>query len=205
MKDKIKEILSELELENVDNIVDKITKEIALLTVPKNKYNDLSDRLKNVQEEKTTIETELEELKSQNLSDEDKRKKEQEDFDKKTKELSIQLNKVKAKEIFKEAKISDEKIEELLQKVVSEDEKNTLDLANSFAEILKTKVDDTKKQTETDLLENTPKPNVKTQPNGSKTYTKEDFLKMSYSEKKNLLNTDREQYNQLLSEISMGE
>ena len=205
MKEKIKEVLSGLELENVDEIVDNIAKEVALLTVPKNKYNDLSDRLKTVQTEKATVESELEELKTQNLSDEDKRKKEQEDFEKKTKELSIQLNKAKAKEIFKDAKIDDEKIEELLEKVVSVDEKNTLGLANSFVEILKTKVDDTKKETETDLLENTPKPNVKTQPNEPKKYSKEDFIKMSYSEKKKLLSEDKEQYNQLLSEISTGE
>lgn len=205
MKEKLKEILKDLEIENVDSIVDDIAKEMALLTVPKNKYNDLSERLKSIQNEKTTIETELEELKTKNLSDEDKKTKELADFEKKSKALSIELNKVKAKEIFKDASIDEEKIEELLVKVVSEDEKTTLDLANSFAEILKTKVDETQKQTETNLLENTPKPNVKVLPNEPKKYTKEDFIKMSYLEKKNLLATDKEQYNQLISEISTGE
>lgn len=205
MKEKIKEILKEQEIENIDGIVDDIAKEIALLTVPKNKYNDLSERLKSVQNEKITIETELEELKTKNLSDEDKKAKELADFEKKSKALSMELNKVKAKEIFKDANIAEDKVEELLEKVVSEDEKTTLDLANSFAEILKTKVDETQKQTETNLLENTPKPSVKTQPNEPKKYTKEDFINMSYLEKKNLLATDKEQYNQLISEISTGE
>lgn len=205
MKEKIKEILSEFELENVDSIVDNIAKEVALLTVPKNKYNDLSDRLKSVQTEKETVESELEDLKNKNLSEDERRTKEQADFEKKTKQLSIELNKVKAKEIFKDANIEEEKINELLEKVVSEDEKSTLSLANSFAEILKNKVDETQKQTETNLLENTPKPSVKTQPNEPKKYTKEDFINMSYLEKKNLLSTDKEQYNQLVSEISTSE
>lgn len=205
MKEKIKEILSEFELENVDGVVDNIAKEVALLTVPKNKYNDLSERLKSVQTEKETVESELEDLKSKNLSDDERRAKEQADFEKKSKALAVELNKVKAKEIFKEANIEEDKINELLEKVVSEDEKSTLALANSFADILKTKVNETQKQTETNLLENTPKPSVKTQPNEPKKYTKEDFINMSYLEKKNLLSTDKEQYNQLVSEISTSE
>ena len=205
MKEKIKEILSEFELENVDGVVDNIAKEVALLTVPKNKYNDLSERLKSVQTEKETVESELEDLKSKNLSDDERRAKEQADFEKKSKALAVELNKVKAKEIFKEANIEEDKINELLEKVVSEDEKSTLALANSFADILKTKVNETQKQTETNLPENTPKPSVKTQPNEPKKYTKEDFINMSYLEKKNLLSTDKEQYNQLVSEISTSE
>lgn len=205
MKDKIKEILSELELENVDEVVDNIAKEVALFTVPKTKYKDISDRLKSVQSEKDDVESELEELKNKNMSEDDKKAKEYADFEKKNKALSRELNKVKAREIFKNAKIDEDKIDDLLEKVVSEDEKSTLELANSFAEILKVKVDETQKETETNLLENTPKPSVKTQTNESKKYTKEDFINMSYLEKKNLLSTDKEQYNKLLSEISTGE
>ena len=202
MKDKIKEILEPLGIEDVDSVVDNIAKELALLTVPKNKYNDISERLKNVQSEKTEMELELENIKTQNMTDEEKRAKEQAEFERKTKELSVELNKVKAREVFKNANIDDDKIEELLGKVVSEDEETTLELANSFADILKTKVEDTKKTIESNLLSETPKPNVKSQPNEPEKVTKEDFLRMSYSDKKKLFNDDKEQYNQLMSEIS---
>ena len=205
MKEKIKEILSELEIEDVDKTVDNIAKEMALLTVPKNKYNDLSDKLKKVQGEKTTIEEELEDLKSKNLSDEEKVAKQQELLEKKAKELSKELNSVKARKIFQSANINEEKIDDLLAKIVSEDEKATLELANSFADILKANTETIQKQTEASLLENTPKPNVKTEANHQKKYTKEDFKRMSYSEKKDLFSTDREQYNQLLSEMSTSE
>lgn len=205
MKERIKEILSDLELENVDDVVDNIAKEIALFTVPKTKYKDISDRLKSVQSEKDDVELELEELKNKNMSEDDKKAKEYAEFEKKNKALSKELNKVKAKEIFMDAKIDEDKIDELLEKVVSEDEKSTLSLTNSFVEILKEKVDETQKETETNLLENTPKPSVKTQVNEPKKYTKEDFINMSYLEKKNLLSTDKEQYTKLVSEISTGE
>lgn len=205
MKEKIKEILSEKEIENVDEVVDEIAKGLATLVIPKDKYNDLSEKLKTANSEKEAIQTELDELKNQNLSDEEKRTKEQADFEKKTKQLSIELNKVKAKEIFKEANIDDEKIEELLGKVVSEDEKTTLDLANSFAEILKNKVEATKKETETDMLDNMAKPNVKTKPNQPKEITKEDFLKMSYSERKDLYFSDKELYEKLTAEDNSNE
>ncbi len=205
MKDKIKEILEGLGIEDVDGTTDTIAKEIALLTVPKNKYNDISERLKNVQAEKTEIELELENVRTQNMTDEEKRAKEQAEFEKQKKELSVELNKVKAREVFKNANIDDDKIEELLGKVVSDNEETTLELANSFADILKTQVEDTKKTIESDLLSNTPKPDVKSQPNEPEKVTKEDFLRMSYSDKKKLFSTDKEQYNQLMSEISSSE
>ena len=95
MKEKIKGILAELEIDNVDEVVDNIAKEVALHTVPKDKYNDVSNRLKNVESEKSTIETELEDLKNKNLTDEQKLAKDQADLEKKTKELNKELNKLK--------------------------------------------------------------------------------------------------------------
>lgn len=202
MKEKIKGILAELEIDNVDEVVDNIAKEVALHTVPKDKYNDVSNRLKNVESEKSTIETELEDLKNKNLTDEQKLAKDQADLEKKTKELNKELNKLKAKDIFKNANIADDKIEELLGKVVSDDEKTTLDLANSFADILKTNTEAAKAQASADLLTSTPKPSVKADSSNSKTYTKEDFIKMSFQEKKDLFATDAEQYNSLVAQMN---
>ena len=205
MKEKIRGILAELEIENVDEIVDKVAKEVALYTVPKDKYNDLSNRLKNVQTEKENTESELEDLKNKSLTDEQKLAKDQADLEKKTKELNKELNKIKAREIFKNANINDEKIEELLGQVVSDDEKTTLAIANSFAEILKNSNADAQEKREIELLEKTPKPSVKTNSTENKKYTKEDFIKMTYTEKKDLLSTDKEQYNRLMTEVSTGE
>ncbi len=196
MKEKIKEVLNGLEIENVDNTVDDIAKEVALFTVPKDKYNSLSDRLKNLETEKNDVQKELDELKTKSMTDEQKQAKAQADYEKKTKELSMELNKIKAKDIFKNANIPDEKIDELLEKVVSDDEKKTLDLANSFADILKVETDKTKKEVEEDILQQTKKPDAKTDGNGVKELTKEDFLKMSYSERKKLYFENQEQYNE---------
>ena len=198
MKEKIKEVLNGLEIENVESTVDEIAKEVALFTVPKDKYNSLSERLKNLENEKNDVQKELDNLKEKSMTDEQKQLKAQEDYEKKTKELSIELNKIKAKDIFKGANIPDEKIDELLEKVVSDDEKKTLDLANSFADILKVETDKTKKKMEEDILQETKKPDTKGDDNGRKELTKEDFVKMSYSARKSLYFENPDQYNEFM-------
>lgn len=198
MKEKIKEILTGLNIDDVDSIVDTLAKEIALLTVPKDKYNSLSDRVKSIESEKATVQEELDNLKEKSMTDEQKQAKVQENYEKKTKELSIEINKMKARNIFQNANIEESKIDDLLEKVVSDDETKTLELANSFAEILKVEVDKTKTKTESDLMLNTPKPSIKNDSAGKKELTKEDFLKMSYSEKKELFLTNPEQYNEFI-------
>ena len=202
MKEKISEVLNDEAYETVEEKTDAIAKEIAKLTVPKDKYNKMSERVQSLETEKSDLESELEDIKTKSMTDDEKFKKQQEDYDKKSKQLSIELNKVKAREIFKNAEIDNEKIDDLLEKVVSESESKTLELANSFVDILSVKIDETQKKTETNLLENTPKPNIKAGNQDPKVISKEDFINMDYSEKKTLLATNPEQYNQLLSEIS---
>ena len=201
MKEKITEILNDETLETVEDKVEKLSKELALLVVPKDKYNTLSDRVKNLESEKKSVQDELDALKEQNMTDEQKRQKELDDLAKQKHELAIETNKFKAKELFQNANIDNEQIESLLDKVVSEDGTKTIELANSFIEILNKKVDDTKKQTETDLLTGTPKPNVKSSGNEPKEITIEDFKNMSYQDKKQFFIDNPTEYNKLISEI----
>ena len=198
MKEKITEILNDETIETVDERVDKIAKEIALLTVPKDKYNSMSERVKKVEAEKSELQTKYDDLEKKNMTAEELKNKELEDIAKQRKELALEKNKVKAEGLFKKANIEDKQIEGLLDKVVSEDETKTIELANSFIEILNSKVEETKKQTTTDLLTGTKKPDVKASGNEPKTITLEDFKKMSYGEKKNLLANDAEKYNELV-------
>ena len=72
MKEKIKEVLSELEIENIDETVDKIAKEVAMFTVPKDKYNNQSERVRNLEKEKNDMQSELDSLKEKSMTDEQK-------------------------------------------------------------------------------------------------------------------------------------
>lgn len=198
MKDKIEEILKGLSLEGLDteDVTNQITKVVALHTVPKDTYNDLSKKFKNEESARTSLESELEGLKTKSaeLTTENARL---DALEKEFKAEKIKNNRLQAKTIFKEANIADDKIESLLDQVVSEDETKTLKLANNFADILKTKVDETKKVAESDNLQNMAKPTVKSEGNATKEVTKEDFEKMSYAERKELFLSDVETYNRL--------
>lgn len=204
MKEKIIEILKDESLTTPEEKSEAIAKGLATLVIPKDKFNSLSEKNKALESEKESIANELEELKTKTMSEEEKKTKEQEKFEKQRKELSLELNKIKAKEIFKDANIAEDKVEELLGKVVSDDEAKTLELANSFASILKTNTENAKKEAETGLLEDTPKPAVKAKANGNQATTIEDFVKMSYSEKKQLFESNPDQYNQLTEQEING-
>ena len=201
MKDKITEVLNDETLETIEDKVEKLSKELALLVIPKDKYNTLSDRVKNLETEKNELQEKYDALEKQNMTDEQKKQKELEDIAKEKKELALEKNKYKAKDLFKQANIDDEQIESLLDKVVSEDETKTTELANSFIEILQTKVNETKKQTETNILTGTPKPNIKSSGNEPKEITIEDFKNMNYQDKKQLFNDNPEKYNELISNL----
>lgn len=201
MKEKITEILNDETLETTEDKVEKLAKELALLVIPKDKYNKLSERVENLETEKAEIQKKYDALEKQNMTDEELKAKELEDIAETKRELALEKNKLKAKDLFKSANVEEKQIESLLDKVVSEDETKTLELANSFIEILNVKVDETKKKIETDLLTGTRKPDFKPNGNEPKEITLEDFKKMSYGEKKNLYSEDNEKYSELMKQI----
>lgn len=200
MKEKIKEVLSDETLDTVEEKVDKLSKELALLVIPKDKYNKLSERVDNLEKEKNELQSKYDDLEKKNMTAEQLKEKELQEIEKQKKELAIEKNKVKAEALFKNANIDSKQIESLINKVVNEDETKTIELANSFVEILNQKVKETEKITTTGLLNGVTKPIVSTNGNVSKDITLDQFQKMSYGEKKNLLLTDKEKYDSLVKE-----
>ncbi len=201
MKEKITEILNDETIETTEDRVEKLAKELALLVIPKDKYNKLSERVEKLESEKKEAQEKLDELEKKNMTDEELKTKELAEIEKTKKELSFEKNKLKAKDLFKSANVDEKQIESLLDKVVSEDETKTLELTNSFIEILNVKVDETKKKIETDLLTGTHKPDIKSNGNEPKEITLEDFKNMSYGDKKKLFAEDTEKYNELIKQV----
>lgn len=201
MKEKITEILNDETIETTEDRVEKLAKELALLVIPKDKYNKLSERVENLEIEKKEIQKKYDDLEKQNMTDEELRTKELAEIEKTKKDLSFEKNRLKAKDLLKSANVDEEQIESLLGKVVSEDETKTLELTNSFIEILNVKVDETKKKIETDLLTGTQKPDFKPNGNETKEITLEDFKNMSYGDRKKLYSEDTEKYNELIKQI----
>ena len=101
MKEKIKEVLSDETLETVEEKVDKLSKELALLVIPKDKYNKLSERVDNLEKEKNELQSKYDDLEKKNMTAEQLKEKELQEIEKQKKELAIEKNKVKAEALFK--------------------------------------------------------------------------------------------------------
>jgi len=69
MKEKITEVLNDETLETVEEKVNKIAKELALLVIPKDKYNKLSERVDSLETEKTELQKKYDALEKQNMTD----------------------------------------------------------------------------------------------------------------------------------------
>lgn len=199
MKEKIVEYLNGLGIEGLDSssTTDEIAKIVAIHTVPKATYNELNSKFKNettarasVEDEKNNLETMLSTYKSKDT--------ELESLTKSVKELKEENTRMKARSIFEKANIAEDKIDTLLKQVVAAE--NPIELANTFAEMLKTQVAETKKETESEMLQSTPKPSIKETGNESKEITLEEFNKMTFAEKKQLYFDDRETYDKLVSQ-----
>ena len=165
MKEKIKEILAETGIEDVESIVDNIAKSVALFTVPKDKYNNLSERVKNVETEKENIETKYNDLCKQNMSVEDLQKaREKELADREAKIIEREnesvVERLLAKNGISEDTYGIEEYNSLIKSLRGSNEAETTQKANSFLTILSKQKETVEKETTTKLLQNTPKPKL---------------------------------------------
>ena len=99
MKEKITEILNDETIETTEDRVEKLAKELALLVIPKDKYNKLSERVEKLESEKKEAQEKLDELEKKNMTDEELKTKELAEIEKTKKELSFEKNKLKAKDL----------------------------------------------------------------------------------------------------------
>ena len=165
MKEKIKEILAETDIEDVESIVDNIAKSVALFTVPKDKYNGLSERVKNIETEKADIETKYNDLCKQNMSAEDLQKaREKELADREAKIIEREnesiVERLLAKSGISEETYGADEYSNLVKSLRGSNESETTQKANSFLTILSKQKETVEKETTTKLLQNTPKPKL---------------------------------------------
>lgn len=196
-KEKIREVLRANGIEETDELVDALSKEISLQTVPKDKYNDVSKRVTSLEEEKGEIEKELSELKKQSMTaDELVEAKEKELNDKISKlamkENELEITKILSKNGITEETYGEDEYKELLVSLVSDDKDASEKKTNNFVNILTKAKEKTEQETTTRLLKETPKP--KTGTDGSGVVTKEQFDAMTYSQMMNFMQESPELY-----------
>lgn len=199
MKDIISKILEDDSYTTNEDRIDAMAKELAMVVIPKNKYNDLSDRLKRIEAEK---DAEIEELKTKNLTDEEKIKLEREKFEADKITLSREKSEIAVSKILSKNGITEETYgEDAYQSLVQDLVGDTVDVssskANNFINLIAKTKDTAIKETKTEMLKNTPTP--KTGDEGKKV-TKQELDNMTYSEMMNFMSEQPDLYQMLSQE-----
>lgn len=162
MKEAIEQVLSNETYTTNEEKVNAITQELAKLVIPKDKYNDLSNRLKNTESEYSTLQTEYEDFKKSKMTDDEKRESELKQFEEAKRLNAIERSNLGVQKLLLqngiEIKEEDTELKETLATIVSEDYEKSMKLANSFISLINKTKDQTAKETTTKLLNETPKP-----------------------------------------------
>lgn len=162
MKEAIEQVLSNETYTTNEERVDALSKELAKLVIPKDKYNDLSNRLKNTENEYSTLQNEYDNFKKSKMTDDEKRASEQQEFENQKKLNAIERSKLGVQMLLLkngiEVKDEDAELQETLTNIVSEDYDKSIKLATSFINIMNKTKDQAAKETTTKLLNDTPAP-----------------------------------------------
>ena len=207
MNEAILKVLSDETLETNESKADAIKKALATITIPKEKFNDLSQRLQNVEAEKnnllttnTELETKYNELRTKNMTADEKAKDELEQLKKDKELVARQLSEIAVEKILTKNSITsenygEEEYKNLVNDLISDSVENSSNKANNFVKILNKQKDYVEKETTSKLLKNTPSPQTGVD---DKVVTKDDFEKMTYSEMMNFMNESPELYKEYM-------
>lgn len=207
MNEAILKVLSDETLETNESKADAIKKALATITIPKEKFNDLSQRLQNVEAEKnnllttnTELETKYNELRTKNMTADEKAKDELEQLKKDKELVARQLSEIAVEKILTKNNINsenygEEEYKNLVNDLISDSVENSSNKANNFVKILNKQKDYVEKETTSKLLKNTPSPQTGVD---DKVVTKDDFDKMTYSEMMNFMNESPELYKEYM-------
>ena len=162
MNEAIESVLNNEQYTTNEERVEALKQALAPLVIPKDKFNDVSNKLKSTETQLSTLQGEFSQFKQSKLTDDEKIEEERKQFElekkanaKKTSELAV-----KSLLLDNGIKVTDNDVElkETLDNIISEDMDKSIKLANSFISLLNKTKDTTAKETTTNLLNNTPKP-----------------------------------------------
>ena len=162
MNEVIENVLSDETYTTNEEKVEAIKKGLATLVIPKDKYNDLSTRLRTTESNLSTLQSEYDDFKKSKMTDDEKLEAERKQFEIDKKNNAIEKSSLAVEKLLLkngiEIKEEDTELKETLDTIVSEDYDKSIKLANSFISLLNKTKDKTEKETTTKLLNDTPKP-----------------------------------------------
>ena len=162
MNEVIENVLSDETYVTNEEKVEAIKKGLATLVIPKDKYNDLSTRLKTSESNYSTLQNEFNDYKKSKMTEEELNQAKETELAEKVKQNNIKASELAVKSLLLDngIKVTDEdtELKETLQNIISEDMDKSIKLTNSFISLLNKTKTNTEKETTTKLLKDTPKP-----------------------------------------------
>jgi len=166
-------------------------------TLPKTVSKEVFDKTAS---ELAKLKKELKEIQEANMTAEEKVKAELEKAQALQATYAKELSKLRAKEIFVSAGLTENDYASILDVVVSEDEEVTKTRAKSMVDLISAQKAAVEKAVKAELLKGTPKPPTG---DGGSTITKESFQKMGWKERTELKQQNPELYKQLLEQTQV--
>ena len=184
MNEAIMKVLNDETYGTNEERAEAVKKSLATLIIPKDKFNEQSQRLQSIEAEKKSIQAQYEELRKQNMSVEERNKEELKQLQEDKKAVAKQLSELAIERILNKNNIStdtysQEEYTNLVNDLIAENVEKSTIKANNFVNILKKQKDYIVKETTSNLLKNTPTPQTSSEDKG---ITKEEFNKMSYTQ-----------------------
>ena len=178
-KEELVKILGNEELKSNEEKVDAINKLLAESTIPKDKYNDTSAKLKEAEERLTSMSNEFEEFKKSKMTDEEKKNAEKESMQNQLLKYQLDLNRLEVEKIFESNGLSQEDYKDIEANIIGKDRETSIASANAFVNILKANSEKVAQKTKQDLLKDTPAPVGGT--GGTQTVSNLEELQNAYS------------------------
>jgi len=199
MEEELKNVLNNTDLDTKARL-EAINKLIGDNYVPTKKYSDdvssVKKENKSLKDSIKVKETEIENYKNSQLTDEQKRQKELEEIETTRKSLNLERSQLQAEKILSKV-INDEKeLKSLVDGISMEDMEATKLMANNIVETIIKQKEVTEAKVREELINSTPKPNGGEQ---DKPMTKESFVKLSYNEQVKYKTENPEGYKQLFN------
>lgn len=108
--------------------------------IPKSRFDEVNNKWKSAKKQ-------LEEYEATNLTTEEQ-----------LKAMKLNMSKLKARELFAKAGLSEEEYETLVDNIANENEEITVNMANSMINIIQSKKEQIEKTIKEEMIKDTPKP-----------------------------------------------
>ena len=167
------------------------------IMIPKSRFDQVND-------EKKEALTKLKELEETNMSEEEKREQAIKDAVAKQQELTTELAKVKAREVFVKANMTEEDYNDMLELVDTSSVESAVERATKMVSIIETQKSKHEKNVLKQKLEDIHSPNGGKGNDGDGIMTVEEFKNLDVQGRATLLKEQPEVYRTLVEAVSNG-